>query len=911
MVWCTVHRGTVRTSFPAAFACLALACCSGAEALRLPVTRDTWFSKAGKEADCNLGGSDKLKTKSIVEMSLVDIDPAPLRGRVVERAALHFRVRGQERQRRMTVSGIGSEWVEGTSPRYAPQEGSSCFNWRRYPDVPWAHPGSDLTAVVLGSGGTVWGSAEATAPDERGWQSVAVSPRVVMARTAGVSHGFLLFDDTGSEWTRSGPDGEVWTQRLFPNRFLHSRHSRGSEPWMEVELGAADERAPAAVEARTLSATTEGLGAGEIAVRWNTPADEGAGVIGFRAELDGRAVPRHLIPAAGKAGDAVEMLLRDIEPGRRLRLWAVDGAGNESAAVDLELPPPLALPEIEDNRFSPFLYSRGVGWDARLGDTVVHAGDLLDKVSWEGGMIKPHLGHSESNHRWGAHGRTVWLRALRGEFVCFNVFFAEPVEDLAIRTEDLPGPRWYEVVPVPTAVGPVGDPLLERADGRFAGPVRQVLCEMLVPKDAGGVVTGTVSLARGGDTLDLKVVLRVVPASMPDRLGFLPEMNCYSLPENERDYYRLAHEHRTVLNRVPYSHAGTIDAGCAPEWKGEGRFDWTAWDRRYGSLFDGSLFADLPRGPQPVEVFYLPLHENWPMPMAGNYNGGYWADEAFSPEYRAGFVAASQAFAEHLDARGWHRTLFEFYLNNKNMYKKRGWSRATSPWLLDEPANWQDYWALRWFGLAFHEGIDQVPDRRTRLAFRCDISRPEWQREVFDGLLDVNIVGGGAFARYNRRVIDRKRRNGELVIPYGSANAVKDSNVQPAAWCWWSWCHGGDGVLPWQTIGREDSWKKDDRLSLFYPGGAVGRRAPVPSIRLKAFRRGQQDAELLAMARRALGVTRAQMGQAVWAAMEAEARRVNTGFQGGEDAGEIRFDRLASENLHRIREGLLDIVARQ
>jgi hypothetical protein len=62
--------------------------------------------------------------------------------------------------------------------------------------------------------------------------------------------------------------------------------------------------------------------------------------------------------------------------------------------------------------------------------------------------------------------------------------------------------------------------------------------------------------------------------------------------------------------------------GCAPRWDGT-RLDWTSRDRRFGPLLDGSAFADLPRKGVPVECFYLPLHENWPSPMEGNYNGSY------------------------------------------------------------------------------------------------------------------------------------------------------------------------------------------------------------------------------------------------------------------------------------------------
>ena len=127
-------------------------------------------------------------------------------------------------------------------------------------------------------------------------------------------------------------------------------------------------------------------------------------------------------------------------------------------------------------------------------------------------------------------------------------------------------------------------------------------------------------------------------------------MNCYGLPEDELDYYRLAHRHRTVLNRVPYNQAGRVQDGCAPVWdKPRLKLDWSKWDRRFGPLLDGTAFADLPRKGVPVECFYLPLHENWPSPMEGNYNGDYWADRAFpgfvSPGVRRGCEGNRGAFA--------------------------------------------------------------------------------------------------------------------------------------------------------------------------------------------------------------------------------------------------------------------------
>src|SRR5262249_21382826 len=162
-----------------------------------------------------------------------------------------------------------------------------------------------------------------------------------------------------------------------------------------------------------------------------------------------------------------------------------------------------------------------------------------------------------------------------------------------------------------------------------------------------------------------------------------------------------------------------------------------------------------------VEVFYLPLHENWPSPIEGNYNGSYWADRAFPDSYRRAFVAASRGMAEHFRVRGWTDTLFQCLLNNKVDYKRSGWSRGSSPRLIDELDSYQAFWALRYFARASHEGINQADGSadshasRPRMVFRADISRPQWRRDSLDGLLDYHVVGG-AVRRYPRPVFDRK-----------------------------------------------------------------------------------------------------------------------------------------------------------
>ena len=148
--------------------------------------------------------------------------------------------------------------------------------------------------------------------------------------------------------------------------------------------------------------------------------------------------------------------------------------------------------------------------------------------------------------------------------------------------------------------------------------------------------------------------------------------------------------------------------------------------------------------------------------------------------------------------------------------------------------------------------------------FRCDISRPEWQRDSLDGVLDYNVVGG-AMRQYPRIVMDRKEANGEIVVEYGSSNGVEASNVQPVGWAIDAWSRGADGILPWQTVGTNASWKKADSLSLFYPGRDA-KEGPSPSIRLKAYRRGQQDVEYLTLLSQVHEAPRGVVGDRVRAA---------------------------------------------
>lgn len=891
-----------------------------AETVRLDVTRDTWVCNVGGQAAGNNGGSPRLKTKGNQEFSIIDVDVAALRGRVIRRATLHLHCETPgAAQRRVTVSTLAGRWVEGTASGYAVQPGASSFLWAQTGEVPWAGPGSDITAVCLGNGNTIWGFADATPVDAQGWQSIEVRAEVLAARVAGISHGFVVFDDVGSEYET---DGQNFIYRQLPNRHVTSREGRREHrPYMLAELGPADGDPPGAIEAIG-DVTPRDAPPGEATVAFRTPADKGpAGVAGFLARWSeqpagwdaSRPVPQYLVPAATVEGREVRMCLRDLPAGPgaviTLHVRAVDRAGNIGQATTTQV----ALSRAADFVIGPSIARRfdQPAANPRLGDVEVAVVDTLDKVHpISGAMIPPRdARYRQANHLWSAATRTIRLHAARNEFADFQLLLGGRsggltaelrFDDPSIKSE------LFRFRHVNTAAGPLPDPLvpltgpilIPAADERIGAQNHAALvADVYVPHNtAPGLKTGTLLLRSAGESLSLRVELTVWNLTLPDRLSFLAEMNCYGLPDaTAKDYYRLAHAHRATLNRLGYNWRGQVSDGCAPKWDGVA-FDWTDYDRRFGPLLDGSAFADLPRKGVPVEAFYLPLNENWPVPIEQGFKGGYWADEALAPEYRRAFVEACAQFAGHINRRKWNDTLFEFYLNNKVYYKKDRWDRCSAPWILDEPAYTQDFWALRWYGQAFHEGVG--PHRgAARLVYRCDISRPQWQRDLLDGLLNVNIVGG-AVRRYHRLVLDRKHRNGEITIVYGSSNNIDEPNIQPVAWCIDAWCMGLDGVLPWQTVGKDDSWKNGDALSLFYPGGPAGTKGPVPSVRLKAYRRGQQDVEYLAMLAGSRGAPHWAVARAVRDALGLRGQFTQSGE---DDAGRMNYDSVDPATLWELR----------
>ena len=75
----------------------------------------------------------------------------------------------------------------------------------------------------------------------------------------------------------------------------------------------------------------------------------------------------------------------------------------------------------------------------------------------------------------------------------------------------------------------------------------------------------------------------------------------------------------------------------------------------------------------------------------------------------------------------------------------------------------------------------------------------------------------------------------------------------------------------------------------------------VPSIRLKAYRRGQQDVEYLTLWSRQCGLPRGTVGRQVREALHLSGSRQATETGGAEDAGRIDYSGLCPQDLWALR----------
>lgn len=435
------------------------------------------------------------------------------------------------------------------------------------------------------------------------------------------------------------------------------------------------------------------------------------------------------------------------------------------------------------------------------------------------------------------------------------------------------------------------------------GTYQSVWMDLYVPQnvnpgDYTGTVTVTATELSGPVTINLK--LHVSSLMIPDYPTFLVDLNGYGNPWDFGasptmtclKYFQVCHKHRAVCNTLPYGWSGNVQSDRCPSLTGAGPTahanSWSTFDNKYGWLFSGTAFtaANGYTGPgvnTPITHFYTTFNEGWPVAImdptygfdAAGSGPTYWDNlkntaiasglksdwalvfpplpdlyVAFPSGYKTGHQNVIADWVNHAHAKGWTKTAFEIYFNEKFSY-----SGAHVFWTMEENDSADDFYADGYYHGLYRQAYDATGVTDVPWHFRIDISDRYGQNW---GQLDNRVnwwdlnsgAAGWHFPQkyYRQFFLDSNKQEGWMW--YGLGAPVNDSGKAMAKALLQKWCQGFDAGLPWWDSFNTNWTTADDNTPcVIYSGNSVpgyGQYAgPIMSIRVKETRQVEQIIELL------------------------------------------------------------------
>ncbi len=563
-------------------------------------------------------------------------------------------------------------------------------------------------------------------------------------------------------------------------------------------------------------------------------------------------------------------MLSSVALGADMRIWCI----HDMAKID-----PVSGKAFEDN---PALYPKGLRGDYRARNGV-----------------------------WDANRGSVRLFAARNEVVAFQIILSpdRPVKGVTLKATDLVGPgaripagnvtmfrEWYLHVTKSTVKHALGDgwypdPLIPLRLGheRFGAPLdipdprnkvegqknQAVWVDVYVPESARpGVYKGAIEIG-GPVARRVPVELEVLDVTIPDAFHYMMCLNNYGTvnhkPEPMRiKYYQLFQRHRVYLSNDNGRVTPKID-------KNTGKIDWATYDRRQAPLLDGSAFTgkhSYGAGPMqgtPLVMLQLPFNCRIKRYDRRRHASQNWPDtfRMGDPAYEKLFKDTVKAFDRHWRQKGWTRTMPVLYADGA-----------------DEPTHYKEYEQIRYIGMLIQQAKKEMSSDRIR--FKVDIGNfanvasrvrqfksLEGMMQYLDPAIDFWCCNGGTFASgvplYDVDGVSRRIAGGKLAFYYGTnlppeqgGSFVDSESVGARVWALIAARYELTGGEIWHfMVNGANAWtgpnsaSKDGKKRLYgyaqhvYPekGMGVDFGEPIASIRLKGFRRGQQDAEYVWLAR--------------------------------------------------------------
>jgi len=494
-----------------------------------------------------------------------------------------------------------------------------------------------------------------------------------------------------------------------------------------------------------------------------------------------------------------------------------------------------------------------------------------------------------SNSVWNSASKTVSLKAARNEFAAFQVIVdtAKPVTKVDIKFPGLTGPagariegphaavfkEWYVRVRRATtgyersSLGPgwYADALLPQRRNELNSGVpfsipdlyndipnqknQALWIDLFVPFDRNaappGRYSGDLEISWKGGRDTIHTALDVWDFALPQENhlrgdiwnGSLREMP----PDEELAYYQLARQHRFLPLIYAYRPKLAIQGTSVS-------LDWTEYDRRVAPYLDGSAFTGArgywgPGYGLPVDHMMLPFNNEkhgdassaWPMALPGGQR---------TPEYEAVWKETGRQIRAHLDRDPrWRGVMKVAFLDG-----------------LDESYNEPAYEKMLYYGNLLHDAMG-----RGWFKYRVDggYSRPVMERlqkevelwvchtEDFDiGDVDYFRAKGLDTWFYGPMIYEQKKNGGCGSNTFLDLDLLVNRGIGWVGWKyrsgWVEWEFDWNAFAAWyEAENYKDSSQRiyNGSGQLIYRGDVMQYRQPIPSIRLKAQRRGLQDYE--------------------------------------------------------------------
>ena len=851
--------------------------------IKLPATADNSIVIYPGEEHLNAGRKSQIRIKGNQHLVVMKFDTTALKGKIIESAEL-ICYQGSKSIEAVSISTIAADWDENRS---------SALTSGKLSEKGWGWPGGRFMELCGSNSFTPVCFSESRIKD--GCYHWQVDPDLIYANVLGFAYG-LVIHETLSDYSR--------------NPTIWSREQSGKEPYLIVKYKTGSIKVPQSVKKLKLINTNN---IDNIALKIQAPKSGFA----YNITINGKQLPQWNVPLLDP-GKVQIIPIRDIKlksgPIKaEIRVVNRQGKGSSPTICKGRIKPGKAI------KF-PLITSLGKRGENINGIGII---PLEDKYDAQGNPVGK-LPESYRFHNAVYDGKTIRLSGAKGEIIGFQVLI--PIDKIQggiicnfpkIKTE------CYQIQYVKGKNGKQIPEIINPKQGQQKqGKYIAYGVDIYIPfKFNSKQVKGNIELSNG---IKIPMELRIRNFSLPRKASFLCEMNSYGVPNKLSQFYKLqelAYKNRVHVNILHYGHSSAASGArkCVLDMRmdmfemdekrmNEKKYNkikpgaksayWDDFIKVFGPYLSGKYFKDGHRGAIPAPGFYLTFHESWPLNVRSFFNGNPDAYKAFTekPEYAETFKNILKDFIKIAKKEGWKDTGFQIYFNNKGKLK----DSKKAPWILDEPTAFWDFRALRYYA-------DMVKKAKgtkcpVKIDYRIDISRPQFDRGELWNQSDLWVVNTSAMLNYSRLIKDRKNLSGERMWVYGTTNPVETSNRETMAWIMESFIRGATGIVPWQTVNKTGkAMTKADQLGLFvFSNGKI-----YESLRLKAYRRVEQDIEYLLLLQKKMKWTDSELRKFIEHYLPIDGKSIKK-FAG--DAGTRKYTDLSPENFRKLREAAASLL---